>query len=105
MKNNNDNNLLQFCIYYKGQKECPYEVTDPRYTAWRIERIWIRSYDDDKSDYVQNCITDYIRHGLDRYRMTDGVPLALKAVLMNRYFQYADREVIDDFKAFYEKLY
>lgn len=99
----NKQELIKQCRYYKGEDKCPYAYADPRFTAWRIERIWVGAFDRDS--YVDSCIDDYVRRGMGSYRMTDSVPLSLKAVLMNRFFHYADREVIDDFKAFYEKLY
>lgn len=95
--------LIKQCRYYKGEKDCPYNDKDPRYTAWGIERIWVDTFN--REDYTSYCIEDYIRHGMSSYRTADGIPLSLKATLMNRYFYYADREMLDDFKVFYESLY
>lgn len=96
--------MIQLCRYYKGEDKCPYKDSDPRYTAWRIEYLWVSDYDSG-AEHVQNCIEDYVSMGLSEYRMTDGVPVALKAFLMNRYFQYLEYEDVNAFKKFYEELY
>lgn len=98
------NDMMKFCRYYNGEKTCPYKDTDPRYTAWRVEMLWLNDYDVG-AEQTSYCIDDYVRRGLSDYRMSDGVPVALKAFLMNRYFQYAEREDVNDFKKFYELLY
>ena len=72
--------LLHHCRYYKGEKDSPFPQTDIRFTAWRIESLW-----------VNQMIAD-----------SDHINLAL---LMNRYFQYSEREDIDAFKDFYLRLY
>lgn len=99
------NTLLKSCRYYKGEEDSPFNDTDIRYTAWRIERLWVKLFNDDNSDFILNCLTDYNLHGMGDYRKADDTPITLKAVLMNRFFQYSGREVLDNFKNFYERLY
>ena len=96
--------LLQYCRYYKGGKVSPFEKTDYRFTAWRIEALYVHAMVNDLQ-IIEDCISDYIIKGMTDFSKTDDVPLSLKAFLMNRYFQYAEREDIDEFKAFYKKAY
>lgn len=100
----NKNDLIAFCRYYKGQKENPYTFKDHKYTAWKIERLYVQNYlrnDDTISDFV----VDYVRHEMTDFHKEDDVPMTLKAFLMNRFFQYNDREDVQEFKKFYELLY
>ena len=98
------NDLLHHCRYYKGEKESPFAMTDIRFTAWRIESLWIDEMVKD-SEHLSYCLEEYISKSMRDYRKTDDTPITLKALLMNRYFQYTEREDIEAFKDFYEKLY
>lgn len=95
--------LLPFCRYYKGEEECPFAYTDARYTAWKIECIFTTLWPD--SPVLSQSLQEYIRRGMSDFRKEDDTPIHLKAFLMNRYFQYAEREDVDAFRDFYIKLY
>lgn len=96
--------LLHHCRYYKGEKDSPFPQTDIRFTAWRIESLWVNQMIVD-SDHINFCIEEYILRGMNDFQKFDDTPIALKALLMNRYFQYSEREDIDAFKDFYLRLY
>lgn len=96
--------LLQYCRYYKGQNENPYKADDPKFTAWKIEMLYTYCRTEDR-EVIDTALQDYIQHGMSDFHMEDDIPMTLKAFLMNRFFQYNDREDIDEFKKFYEKLY
>jgi hypothetical protein len=95
--------LLKYCRYYKGEKNNPYPYTDARYTAWKIEALYVELWPD--SPMLLDCLNDYIRRGLAEFCQFDDTPIHLKAFLMNRYFQYAEREDVEAFKDFYHKVY
>lgn len=94
--------LLQHCRYYDGSDKCPFKEGDVRFTAWKIERLFVDVFD---HDVIDESISEYLRRGMADFHKDDAVPLSLKAFLMNRYFQYTEREDIDDFKRFYDLCY
>lgn len=96
--------LLKFCRYYKGDDNKAPANTSPEYTAWKIERLWVNQ-ELEVPEQVEQCISDYVRYGLADYKMFDDTPAALKAVLINRFFQYTERIDVEEFKKFYEKFY
>lgn len=100
----NRNELVNLCRYYKGEQESPFAFADPRFTAWRIEALWVVAATN-QAEMLNFCVEDYIRHGLAGFQDKDGVPISLKAFLMNRLFQYAEREDVEDFKQFYLNHY
>lgn len=89
--------------YYKGQESNPYPYTDARYTAWKIEAMFAHLLPD--NPMLSDCLIDYTRRGLSEFCKFDDTPIHLKAFLMNRYFQYTEREDVEAFKDFYQKVY
>ena len=89
--------------HYKGQERNPYPYTDARHTAWKIEALFTDLWPD--SPMLSDCLEDYTRRGLSEFCQFDDTPIHLKAFLMNRYFQYAEREDVEAFKKFYTGLY
>ena len=89
--------------HYKGQESNPYPYTDARHTAWKIEALFTDLWPD--SPMLSDCLEDYTRRGLSEFCQFDDTPIHLKAFLMNRYFQYAEREDVEAFKEFYQKVY
>jgi len=90
-----------YCRFYKGEKTPPFSIRDPRLTAWKIEALWVHASEEMLSD----AFSDYMAHGMIHFAKDDAVPISLKAFLMNRYFQYTEREDIEAFKSFYSQLY
>lgn len=89
--------------YYKGENSNPFGVMDIRHTAWNVEALYSELWPD--SPMLSDCLNDYIRRGLTEFCQFDDTPIHLKAFLMNRYFQYAEREDVEAFKEFYNKCY
>lgn len=100
----NKKDLIQFCKYYKGDDKSPFKETDARFTAWRIESLWVDAMLSN-SEQLNRSLNEYLMHGLKDFCKTDDIPISLKAFLMNRYFQYAEREDVNEFKKFYNQLY
>lgn len=75
--------LLQFCRYYKGEKDNPFE-TSPRRHIWAMEKEW---YDDtsdlsaDMGNTMRDALERFISSGLDDIDKFDSTPLTLKAML------------------------
>lgn len=104
MKNNNE--LLQFCRYYKGEDKCPFDDDPNKAMLWDYEQIWVIEHKRNKSElsnYQEECMHDYISHGLADFQNKDGIPISLKALLFNRY-ELPDNDT-SPFKRFYKKYY
>ena len=97
--------LIQFCRYYKGEKECPKNV-DSKF--WEYEKVWVELSENPKEgsinfDTISSWIDDYIRAKLGQFESTDGVPATLKALLFNRYTHWMQTN--DGFKEWYKNTY
>lgn len=99
-----DNYLLHHCRYYKGEEECPFTQIDDRFTAWKIEAMWVNMMVND-SEHLNFCLEEYLLRGMKDFQKYDDTPITLKALLMNRYFKYEEREDIEGFKKFYREFY
>jgi len=96
----NKSDYLQFCRYYKGEKNPP---RDTSYTFWEYEQKyvdWLLSDD----ICLDNMLNEYISKGLENYAMRDGTPIALKALLYNRYSYWTQGDT-DGFKKWYQREY
>ena len=98
--------LLKFCRYYKGEKENPHpDGNDALF--WGYESKWVDEMVKD-TDFLSECITDYIGIGLSDFDKTDDTPLSLKALLFNRYCHWNSGTMLDcikPFKDFYKNDY
>ena len=92
MTKTKNNSLTHLCIYYKGEKECPFREQIIPATDAGCERI-------------APILKEYTNAGLSNFEMYDGVPITLKAVLFNRYCKYAERTDIEGFKDLYQSTY
>lgn len=95
--------LMDHCRYYKG-KEPDYEDQNANMCAF-CEQKWIEFMKDRDNTLLFSFLSEYNEYGLRDFNIDDGVPVLLKAVLANRYFQYNEMCEIDDFKAFYNRYY
>ena len=99
--------LLPFCRYYKGEKENPYQSGN-KALFWDYERVWI-DLSVDKDEMLGNMLDEYISAGLSEFEMQDDTPVALKALLFNRYGHwfggYGLSEDAKGFKNFYLNEY
>ncbi len=112
MMNDNENIrlLLSQCRYYKGQNECPYNDAQ-RALFWRVEKYYCEAYSDSESQHralAIEAMQTYLHFNLQGFSANDGVPMPIKALLLNRHFKYMEREdatEIERFKEFYLKSY
>lgn len=101
--------LLSYCLYYKGEEETPKALDrDNKQLLWNYEQVWVNSCQQNKH-YISQVVQDYIFAGLELFNLNDGTPLSLKAILFNRYQHwcggYGWLNDINGFKNFYLKSY
>lgn len=96
--------FLPFCRYYKGEKENPYKSGN-KALFWDYERAWIDLSVDKEDNALGNMLDEYIAAGLSEFEMQDDTPIALKALLFNRYGHWlGGYGLIEDAKSF-KKFY
>lgn len=102
--------LLKKCKYYKGKNVCPY--TDEHSALfWRIEAMYVDACSVEDSKYEElltEAVKTYLHYELQSFEAKDGVPIHIKALILNRHFQYMEREdeaTVADFKKFYKEHY
>lgn len=96
--------LLKYCRYYKGEKECPYESVE-MYRYWNTERVWVKRMND-KTDNFENELHEYITAGMGDFEKFDDTPITLKAMLFNSFgywFSGSLLESVEPFKENYKK--
>ena len=88
-----ESDLLQYCRYYKGERENPYEGKDQnKMMLWLYERTWVHdtmaviARGDVNASESRN-LDEYTAVGLAEFENADGVPITLKSLLFNRYAQ------------------
>jgi len=100
----NRSNLIIHCLYYKGEKENPYQGGD-KAQFWEYEKIWVNEMSKDEgSNLLTGNTADYIHAGLLSWNETDGTPYLLKALLFNRYCHWIQGSV-ESFKDWYSCQY
>lgn len=72
------------CHYYKGRKT-PEALMGDLFTGY--EESWVNfHFDDEGRNYLNNITDYYLNHtSLAHFNTDDGVPVSLKAVLLNRW--------------------
>ena len=103
--------LIPFCRYYKGEKECTYkEGNSVLFRGW--EKKWIvfslSAYSDEQEDLLGTMIDEYVAVGLRKFNQLDGTPVSLKALLFNRYLHHSDlpmKDGVEPLKIFYINTY
>lgn len=105
MKKNNNNSLLQFCRYYKGEKENPYALKGGYIGFfWDYERVWVRAtinaQETNSSVLFDDMLEEYIRSGLATFQQTDNTPVTLKALLYNRYGHWSGLPMLENAEPF-----
>lgn len=106
---------LQFCRYYKGEENNPYEGKDEnKAMLWFYERAWVLEMQEVNADKKQvkdhisfTYVNEYLGCGLAEFEQFDNIPTSLKALLFNRYAKssYSMKDAIEPFKKFYKKYY
>lgn len=103
--------LIKVCRYYKGERKSPFKA--PEIVAlWNYERAWaIESAEIStrgKAPEAWNVmLDDFLRVGLRTFQNDDGIPVTLKALLLNRFAKgyQSLEEAVEPFKEFYKKYY
>lgn len=99
--------LIQFCRYYKGEKENPFIGNKALF--WDYEKIWIDyNFSEHGRTLLSDYIDDYTRVGLSLFEMKDNTPASLKALLFFRFCYWKSASIIEcvePFKDFYNKEY
>ena len=103
MRRDKITNLMDHCRYYK--REIPDTEDANIHMCAFCEQKWIEFMEDRDNTLLSHLLSDYFEYGLKEFSLDDGVPVSLKAVLANRYFQYNERIDIPAFKVFYNKYY
>lgn len=102
--------LLHHCRYYNGESENPFEGKDQmKSLMWGYESKWVEftikaseNKDGQESSILSSALTDYIRAGMREFEKMDDTPIALKAILFNRYYYWNEG---GDFKKWYKETY
>ena len=98
-----ESDLLQYCRYYKGERENPYEGKDQnKMMLWLYERTWVH---DTMAVIARGDVNASESRNLDN---ADGVPITLKSLLFNRYAQgnmSSMMDCVEPFKKFYKRYY
>ena len=96
--------LLKYCRYYKGEKECPYEGIE-LYRFWNYERVWVERMLDRTYEF-RDELHEYITAGLVDFEKYDDTPMTLKALLFNRFgycFSGGLMGMVEPFKKYYQE--
>lgn len=102
--------LLGECRYYKGEQQCPFDGAQHAF-FWRVEQMYCDAYSKQDSRFetlVTEAMKTYLQHNLQDFEASDGVPMPIKALILNRHLKYMEREdaeTIDQFKTFYRNNY
>lgn len=96
--------LIQFCRYYKGEKEPPKDIN----RWWGYEKHWVEmsaTPKEDNCEYNTLCeyLDNYVSAGLAQYNSSDGVPVTLKALIYDRCKHFGGS--VESFKQTYENDY
>lgn len=93
---------IALCRYYDGKEVCP-EGFDS--SLWDYERIWVEEhFTDGGLEVIRQRIDYYKSCGLGSFMSDDGTPIAIKALLWNRYEHWTGYDK-EDFKKWYKRSY
>ncbi len=102
--------LLKQCKYYKGEAVCPF-TNEQEAFFWMIEAKYVDAYSKQDSAFeplVTEAMKTYLHYKLQDFEAKDGVPMPIKALILNRHLKYMEREdeeTINSFKQFYKQQY
>lgn len=72
------------CKYYNGEKGNPFDYSDVKYIFWECEYRWVKTPESHKA----KMLDQYGYFGLKGHKKDDGVPMSLKAEILNWYYQH-----------------
>lgn len=98
--------LLKHCRYYKGEENCPKEITDQdQQMIWFYEQKWVQVeyLRDEGGDNVQEYLA-YVQP--PELVPGDQTPPSLTALLFNRFSKYSySCSDVDSFRNWYRETY
>lgn len=98
------NQFVKQCRYYTGEKENPFQE-GIKSLLWDYEKKWVEfNQNPNDESFLEEIISEYQTIGLTKFNEDDGVPMTLKALLLNRYMYWNDGNV-DHFKQWYKENY
>lgn len=100
--------LIQFCRYYKGERNCPSEIEKKNKSfMWFYEKLWVER--EELRDENGHNATEYKQYKLAAFNKDDGTPMTLKALLFNRHNHWTGgwgmENDVKSFKKFYQNYY
>lgn len=96
--------LMAQCRYYRGEQESPRNVDS---LMWYYESLWVKwSFGtSEERGLLRRMEESYRAQGLAASEAADGTPLALMALLFDRYMHwigsYGEGDPADGFRSFY----
>ena len=81
-----DKELIEHCLFYNGEDECPNEVEAMigGKQIWFYEKRWVEMTLQGES--FEQEIEEYNAYGMSDFSVDDGIPISLKALLYNRFY-------------------
>lgn len=99
---------IALCRFYKGESENPHQ-TGVKAMIWEWEREWVeltvkgqRDEFGESSTVLTGMIQHYVRAGMSDLEKFDGVPVSLKALLLDRFEHWNES---GGFEEWYKKDY
>lgn len=94
---------IAMCRYYKGSDSISLE--NKMFAGY--EKMWVEMhYHDYGIKSLKDLVKDYKLHGLGHFSSDDGVSIAFKALLWNRYMHWGcGVENTETFKEWYNRFY
>lgn len=96
--------LIRQCRYYKGEEANPFGEGGDSAMFWSYEIWWTERMLNGDTDVLAFYLSLYERVGLTDFESNDGVPLSLKAILFNRFEEWAEGTPTE-FKRWYKERY
>ncbi len=103
-ENERRSSLLAKCKFYNGEDDCPSGVD---FICWEVEAFWVRSLLKGKTLAIDMAVVSFRRLvDISDPLFKDGTPLAVQALLFERYCHDSDLDPLSlatSFKRFYAK--
>lgn len=89
--------MIKGCLYYNGEKECPYDLRSIQSAFWRIEKIWTMIVSEDEIEDSNKC-SEFLWDFPDGVESVSQVPMSLKATLYDQYCRFGgDKYGFEDY--------
>ena len=102
-----ENELLQYCKYYKGEKRNPYKESQAENGLWFYEMQWVEAMRRGATKILDIYVKTYRAYGLAQLGESDNTHETYRAMLFNRYARtaYDVERAAERFKEYYTKYY